>query len=386
VHPKPDEVAMNRARVLAEELDEIEAGRRGELPLRSRIQADRQSSSEEGSAIRFCNAADRKRAAECQLCGLAFSGGGIRSATFNLGVIQALADLGLLSEADYLSTVSGGGYIGAWLTAWVHRTAGIAEVQSKLRKSVQRPEAADGPEAVVPNGSSTQGADRELQPITFLREHSNYLTPRIGLFSADTWSAISIYLRNLVLNLTILIGVLLAVLLLPRLALSAFEVLSQVSMTTYELALACLSVAVVMSGLNLRFVRKSESDDARANRQHRKTPARTGWKAWLPQQSAVLLLIVLPATTGAFFVAASMRRAEGLTWVELLVLAAAYLALWLLLVLVWKPFKVSTQRARDRRGSSICGDMSDGAKPGVIPSAAPESRGLLPSCPCVASR
>src|SRR5579872_663608 len=48
------------------------------------------------------------------LLGLAFSGGGIRSATFNLGVLQGLAEHEVLKEVDYLSTVSGGGYIGAW--------------------------------------------------------------------------------------------------------------------------------------------------------------------------------------------------------------------------------------------------------------------------------
>ena len=37
------------------------------------------------------------------LVGLAFSGGGIRSATFNIGVLQALADLKLLRRVDYLS-------------------------------------------------------------------------------------------------------------------------------------------------------------------------------------------------------------------------------------------------------------------------------------------
>src|SRR4030065_15950 len=50
-----------------------------------------------------------------QLMGLALSGGGIRSATFCLGVIQALARLRLLRAFDYLSTVSGGGHIGAGL-------------------------------------------------------------------------------------------------------------------------------------------------------------------------------------------------------------------------------------------------------------------------------
>src|SRR5262245_36692983 len=51
------------------------------------------------------------------LVGLAFSGGGIRSATFNLGVLQALAESKLLRKFDYISTVSGGGYIGGWLAA-----------------------------------------------------------------------------------------------------------------------------------------------------------------------------------------------------------------------------------------------------------------------------
>src|ERR1700730_6750844 len=58
------------------------------------------------------------------LCALAFSGGGIRSATLNLGILQGLANLGLLHRIDYLSTVSGGGYIGSWWTSWIKRTPG----------------------------------------------------------------------------------------------------------------------------------------------------------------------------------------------------------------------------------------------------------------------
>ena len=45
--------------------------------------------------------------------GLALSGGGIRSATFCFGLLRGLAQNGLLHRFDYLSTVSGGGYIGA---------------------------------------------------------------------------------------------------------------------------------------------------------------------------------------------------------------------------------------------------------------------------------
>jgi hypothetical protein len=64
-----------------------------------------------------------KRARDRRMVGLALSGGGIRSATFNLGLLQGLARLKLLELVDYLSTVSGGGYIGGWLAAWIQRAA-----------------------------------------------------------------------------------------------------------------------------------------------------------------------------------------------------------------------------------------------------------------------
>ncbi|MBW1687372.1 MAG: hypothetical protein JRS35_20225, partial [Deltaproteobacteria bacterium] len=51
------------------------------------------------------------------LQGIAFSGGGIRSATFCLGVVEAAANAGLLKRADYPATVSGGGYIGSCLSS-----------------------------------------------------------------------------------------------------------------------------------------------------------------------------------------------------------------------------------------------------------------------------
>src|SRR5262245_32584939 len=55
------------------------------------------------------------------IVGLALSGGGIRSATFSLGVLQGLHRLGLLWRFDYVSTVSGGGYAGGWWSAWLSR-------------------------------------------------------------------------------------------------------------------------------------------------------------------------------------------------------------------------------------------------------------------------
>ena len=49
--------------------------------------------------------------------GVALSGGGIRSASFSLGVIQELRTRGLLGKARYLASVSGGGYTATAFTA-----------------------------------------------------------------------------------------------------------------------------------------------------------------------------------------------------------------------------------------------------------------------------
>lgn len=64
-------------------------------------------------------ARQRAEAAD-SLVGLAFSGGGLRSSSFNLGLLQALEHRGLLRYVDYLATVSGGGYIGSYLTSYTH--------------------------------------------------------------------------------------------------------------------------------------------------------------------------------------------------------------------------------------------------------------------------
>jgi Patatin-like phospholipase len=66
------------------------------------------------------------------LSALCLSGGGIRGATFNLGVIQGLAKIGLLGKFDYLSSVSGGAHIASWLRNWMHRE-GVSVVLEALQ-------------------------------------------------------------------------------------------------------------------------------------------------------------------------------------------------------------------------------------------------------------
>jgi len=146
------------------------------------------------------------RAEKMGLLGLAFSGGGIRSATFNLGVLQTLARYRVLERVDYLSTVSGGGYIGGWLAAWIQRNEdGVHGVADRLRESVVE----DGAQAGNPTPA-------EPPEVSYLRKFSNYLTPKRGLSSGDTWSAVGIYVRNLFLNQLILCLLLLSGLLAVR--------------------------------------------------------------------------------------------------------------------------------------------------------------------------
>jgi hypothetical protein len=135
---------------------------------------------------------------------LSISGGGIRSATFALGVMQGLAKRGLLEQFDFLSTVSGGGYIGSWLSSWTRRDAfGIRGVSAMLT--------AAPPESLEP----------EPLPLRHLRAFSNYLTPKLGFLSADTWALVATYLRNLLLNWIVLIPLLAGVLAIPRLFVAA---------------------------------------------------------------------------------------------------------------------------------------------------------------------
>ena len=56
--------------------------------------------------------------------GIAMSGGGIRSATINMGILKTFNRFGILEKADYLSTVSGGGYCGSYVQATIRAENG----------------------------------------------------------------------------------------------------------------------------------------------------------------------------------------------------------------------------------------------------------------------
>ncbi len=171
---------------------------------------------------------------DANLVGLAFSGGGIRSATFGLGVLEGLKKHALLRRVDYLSTVSGGGYIGAWLTANCQRAA-KAEELSWLRRN------ADWSESVG-----------------HLRRYSNYLSPIVGFFSADTWSMATIWLRNTTLvQLTVILAIA-VVLLLPRVVFPAFEYWPHAGELRWTTIFLFILGAVGIAGNQLRVSRNGD--------------------------------------------------------------------------------------------------------------------------------
>ncbi|HEX7028953.1 MAG TPA: patatin-like phospholipase family protein, partial [Gammaproteobacteria bacterium] len=135
--------------------------------------------------------------------GLAFSGGGIRSASFCLGVMQALVGGGILKKIDYLSTVSGGGYIGSALTWFLNR--GMPDGSP----------AGTDPDN-FPLGHARTGARNQKQNpnvvLDFLRQHGCYLTPgnKLDFISLLGYSARTIFVSFLVYFavLTLVIGLL----------------------------------------------------------------------------------------------------------------------------------------------------------------------------------
>jgi hypothetical protein len=209
------------------------------------------------------------RAHRQKLFGLAFSGGGIRSATFNLGIIQAMSELKMLRDVHYLSTVSGGGYIGSWLSTLLHRNQGDVP---KLERDLAP-------------GTSDAPVKKEPDAIRFLRQYSNYLTPKTGMFSADSWALLATYFRNTFLNLTILVAIIAGWLVVPRILARA---VAQVSPQHASIAAWIAASTVLWSVACIALSISSVPDPKR--RQHLRGQT----------QLSILLFIVLPLMVSAF--------------------------------------------------------------------------------------
>lgn len=167
------------------------------------------------------------------LTGLAYSGGGIRSATFCLGVAQALNRYGLIDRLDYLSTVSGGGYFGTSLVTTLHKSGGGFVYEggwdTLAEKSYQELKAKAGgaepdPAAVAQAATRAQAQTRrqgrvghasgqpqmssadlkDSRAVGHLRNYSNYLIPK-GL--PDLLQSAAIVVRGLAANAALVLWV-----------------------------------------------------------------------------------------------------------------------------------------------------------------------------------
>jgi hypothetical protein len=207
--------ALSIEQVLAEEADAISGGTAGlvnslapelkgqeQHARRTRLNADDRARPQLDATEVERRKAFYRSLNKLNRAALCCSGGGIRSATFCLGVVQALAGYdvkvktwttavepqnSLLGHFHYLSTVSGGGYFGSWLSSWRARSGFV----TLIANLTGRP----------------RGPDVEPPEISWLRAYSNYLTPQLGIASADTWAAVAISVRNLLLNWLIIIPV-----------------------------------------------------------------------------------------------------------------------------------------------------------------------------------
>jgi hypothetical protein len=206
---------------------------------------------------------------------LCLSGGGIRSATFALGVLQGLARHEVLDRFDYLSTVSGGGFIGGWVDAWAYHAGGFDKVIAGLQAS--NPKSPLSPEP---------------EPLSRLREFSNYLTPKLGLGSADTWTLIGTYLRNLLLNWSIFIPALLALLCLPRICVAVLRLRPPewAAWATLLAGVACAVWAIVHGGAQRPSICKQHSDSGHSE---------------AADQNWILGWVVLPLLLSAVFFSAT---------------------------------------------------------------------------------
>ena len=180
---------------------------------------------------------------------LCLSGGGIRSSSFAIGVMQGLASLGLLDEFDYMSTVSGGGYAGSWLSAWrFHDRPGV------------RPSGCDAmsvDEQLA--GGCGNPQEPEPEPLQHVRAFSRYLDPAVGALSLDVWTIVVTVCRNLIANWLVLLPLLAAAIVLPRVYYALVDFGAQQNplfpAARLETATYVLLACAVLGGLlGLRFI------------------------------------------------------------------------------------------------------------------------------------
>lgn len=154
------------------------------------------------------------------LVGIGLSGGGIRSATFCLGIFQGLARKKLLSKIDYLSSVSGGGYFAAFYGRLFTRESvrNVSDIEDVLAVRAANQET---------TGSSTDDFPKK-KVFRWLRENGRYLAPS---GSGDVLLGSAAMLRNFIAVHFVLWTFILMIFLFAQLLRGGLEVVCQVGET-----------------------------------------------------------------------------------------------------------------------------------------------------------
>jgi hypothetical protein len=232
--------------------------------------AEAASTTQEGVAVDTVATAStwRREPPATDLVGLGLSGGGIRSATFNLGLLQGLAGLGLLGLFDYLATVSGGGYIGSFWSAW--------RLRNHKKSANEFP----------CNGKS----GHEPPELVHLRRFGNFLRPRLQWLSFETGRFVAALIGGLVPALTAALTTLAATLLLFLGSVWLLTQNSSLGPTSNALA-AALAFLLISLALQFGFEwawlkHRQEEPEARAQR------AYLGWSLSFCVAGAALWWVV----------------------------------------------------------------------------------------------
>jgi hypothetical protein len=156
------------------------------------------------------------------LVGVALSGGGIRSATFSLGVVQALAKTGALARIGILSTVSGGSYIGCFVRSLFvpPDLRGVAPGKPEPEPGDIEDQAEFARRALISRADEREidgpSSWRKVRnPIWWLREHSRYLAPNgpidygyaLALIARNWVAMLYIFFLALAAIMTLVIGI-----------------------------------------------------------------------------------------------------------------------------------------------------------------------------------
>jgi hypothetical protein len=226
--------------------------------------------------------------------GLALSGGGIRSASFALGVLQALYGFGVFDKFHYFSTVSGGGYIGGALTYFRNAFTDLGadwfpfgylrnrNSNTKVRAMAARLEAPDGEEP---------GNELARKIVAFLRQHASYMTPSRAF---DRPALAAGVLRGLVSTLLPYLAMLSGVfglLVSAGFFIGGRQTASGMYLAAWPTTIAVLILAFVLavflaSSILAGFVHTIDRRETRAESGYR-------WLLWLYHRAGWLLLLAL---------------------------------------------------------------------------------------------